>query len=169
MRTLSLSVSAVVSLFSLFLPLDASASATLTVAGAPGAMAQMMHGHADPPATPAMTLIAADGQPGMAQMMHDHAGAMTAAAQTLPATQQADVDTAAAVYSAQGAIARWDAHEVAIAHHAIPALKWPQMTMTFALPDALAAKPLATGTAVNFSFRLQNGSYTVTAIQPVQL
>ncbi|WP_406705146.1 copper-binding protein [Sodalis sp.] len=141
MRTLSLSVSAVVSLFTLFLPLDASASATLTVAGAPGAMAQMMH---------------------------DHAGAMTAAAQTLPATQQADVDTAAAVYSAQGSIARWDAHEVAIAHHAIPALKWPPMTMTFALPDALAAKQLATGTAVNFSFRLQNGSYTVTAIQPVQ-
>ncbi|OIV46314.1 hypothetical protein BK025_12480 [Sodalis sp. TME1] len=168
MRTLSLSVSAVVSLFSLFLPLDASASATLTVAGAPGAMAQMIHDHADTFATPPVTLIAADGQPGMAQMMHDHAGAMTADVQTLPATQQADVDTAAAVYSAQGAITRWDAHEVAIAHHAIPALKWPPMTMTFALPDALAAKPLATGTAVNFSFRLQNGSYTVTAIQPVQ-
>ncbi|WP_158382380.1 hypothetical protein [Candidatus Sodalis pierantonius] len=38
----------------------------------------------------------------------------------------------------------------------------------FSLFLPLAAKPLVTGTAVNFSFRLQNGSYTVTAIQPVQ-
>ncbi|WP_244267510.1 copper-binding protein [Sodalis-like endosymbiont of Proechinophthirus fluctus] len=40
--------------------------------------------------------------------------------------------------------------------------------MTFALLNVLVAKLLATGTAVNFSFRLQGDSYTITAIQPVQ-
>ncbi|MGL9774238.1 MAG: hypothetical protein ACR5LG_10755 [Sodalis sp. (in: enterobacteria)] len=33
---------------------------------------------------------------------------------------------------------------------------------------ALASRPLAKGIAVNFSFRLQDGTYTVSAIQPVQ-
>ncbi|MFT4464495.1 MAG: hypothetical protein ACMX3H_06970 [Sodalis sp. (in: enterobacteria)] len=94
MRTVLLSVSAVISLLSFFLPLNASASATLTVAGDPGAMVQTMHGHADTLSLPHMTPVSADGQSGMAQMMHAHAGAMTADAQTLPAIQQADVDTA---------------------------------------------------------------------------
>lgn len=143
MRILLLSVSAVVGLFFVFSPLTAAA-VTPACADDAAAMAQTVHNHAAAITTPHM---------------------ITADARAMP---QADVDTAAATYSAQGAIARRGDHDVAIAHQAISALKWPPMTMTFALPDALASRPLAKGTAVNFSFRLQDGTYTVSAIQPVQ-
>ncbi|WP_246579860.1 copper-binding protein [Candidatus Sodalis endolongispinus] len=132
-------------------------------------MAQTMYNHPATLATSHMTT--AEDAAAMAQTVHIHPATLATPPMTTADAreiQQAAVDTATATYSAQGAIARWGDHEVAIAHQAIPALRWPPMTMTFALPDALASRPLAKGSAVNFSFRLQDGTYTVSDIQPVQ-
>ncbi|TCL05759.1 MULTISPECIES: copper-binding protein [Sodalis] len=91
----------------------------------------------------------------MPGMQHDH-GMMTAA------------DAAASDYHSQGIIKLWDSRHVAIAHHAIPALNWPPMTMTFAVPPAFAGQKLAVGTQVDFSFRQDAQGYQLTAIHPVQ-
>ncbi|WP_255557253.1 copper-binding protein [Sodalis sp. dw_96] len=91
----------------------------------------------------------------MPGMQHDN-GMMTAA------------DAAASDYHSQGIVKLWDNQHVAIAHHAIPALNWPPMTMTFAVPPAFAGQKLAVGTQVDFSFRQDAQGYQLTAIHPVQ-
>lgn len=91
--------------------------------------------------------------------MH-HNGGMTT-------TSNATASTAAD-YHSQGVIKRWDGQRVAIAHHAIPALNWPPMTMTFAVPQGLAGKTPAAGTTVDFSFRQDDQGYSLTAIHPMQ-
>ncbi len=92
----------------------------------------------------------------MSEMHHDH---------NMMATS--DVATPAD-YRSQGVIKRWDAQRVAIAHHAIPALNWPPMTMTFTVPQALAGQKLAVGTQVDFSFRQDDQGYSLTAIHSIQ-
>jgi len=91
----------------------------------------------------------------MPGMQHDH-GMMTAA------------DASASDYHSQGTVKLWDNQHVAIAHHAIPALNWPAMTMTFTVPQALAGQKLAVGTQVDFSFRQDAQGYQLTAIHSVQ-
>ena len=71
-------------------------------------------------------------------------------------------------YHSQGQIKIWHATRVSIAHSAIPALSWPPMTMTFDLPESLAAQPLPAGTSVTFSFRQTEQGYQLTAISAQQ-
>ncbi|CNI66142.1 copper-binding protein [Yersinia intermedia] len=71
-------------------------------------------------------------------------------------------------YHSQGQIKTWHATRVSIAHSAIPALSWPPMTMTFDLPESLAAQPLPAGTSVTFSFRQTEQGYQLTAISAQQ-
>ncbi len=99
-----------------------------------------------------------DGMGDMAGMHHD--GSMMTSAETAAPT--------AGEYHSHGIIKRWDGQRVAIAHHAVPALNWPPMTMTFSLPQAFAARPLAAGTEVDFSFRQDDQGYSLTSIHPVQ-
>ncbi len=63
----------------------------------------------------------------MPGMQHDN-GMMTAA------------DAAASDYHSQGIVKLWDNQHVAIAHHAIPALNWPPVTMAFPVPPAFAGQ-----------------------------
>ncbi|MEA9392870.1 copper-binding protein [Acerihabitans sp. TG2] len=92
--------------------------------------------------------------------MHSDGGMMTPSNTTVPSTTEE--------YHSQGTIKRWNAQGVAIAHHAVPSLNWPPMTMTFSLPPALAAHPLASGTEVDFSFHQDDQGYSLTAIHPIQ-
>ncbi|CRL46440.1 hypothetical protein SGGMMB4_05079 [Sodalis glossinidius str. 'morsitans'] len=85
MRILLLSANAVVSLFFVFSPLTVAAA--ITPACADNAAGQTVHNHPS----------------DMAQMMHDHPATLTTPPMTTAdarAMQQADVDTAAATYSA---------------------------------------------------------------------
>ena len=98
------------------------------------------------------------GMGDIADMHHD-GGMMTSPATAAPSSRE---------HHSQGIIKRWDAQGVAIAHHAVPSLNWPPMTMTFSLPPALAGHPLAIGTQVDFSFRQDDQGYSLTAIHPIQ-
>ncbi|WP_174848867.1 copper-binding protein [Yersinia artesiana] len=100
-------------------------------------------------ATPSMT----ESMP----MSHDH-GAMMADTTT---THTND-------YHSGGQIKAWNANSVSIAHSAIPALNWPPMSMSFDLPDNLAATPIPVGTQVTFSFRQTEQGYQLTAISAQQ-
>lgn len=51
-------------------------------------------------------------------------------------------------------------------HEPIPALKWPAMTMDFAVRDNTLLKGLSKGLAVEFDMVAQEGGFIVTAIRP---
>ena len=59
-----------------------------------------------------------------------------------------------------------DASQVTLDHAAVPALKWPAMTMPFKLADPALARGLKKGQAVSFSFDKQGDDYRITAIAP---
>ncbi|HDL7341148.1 copper-binding protein [Yersinia enterocolitica] len=71
-------------------------------------------------------------------------------------------------YHSRGQIKAWNANSVSIAHSSIPALNWPPMTMSFDLPNNLAATSIPVGTQVTFSFRQTEQGYQLTAISAQQ-
>jgi Cu(I)/Ag(I) efflux system periplasmic protein CusF len=48
----------------------------------------------------------------------------------------------AQTFGSEGVITQWQSGSVGISHHAIPALKWPAMTMNFSLPPEISANSL---------------------------
>ncbi|AKU13858.1 cation efflux system transmembrane protein, resistance-nodulation-division (RND) family [Azoarcus sp. CIB] len=87
------------------------------------------------------------------------------------ATFTAGKDGGAAVqhYSADGTLDAIDtsAGTVSITHGAIPALKWPPMTMDFNLASPEVVKNIAPGTPIRFEFEQRtSGEFTITRIEP---
>jgi Cu(I)/Ag(I) efflux system protein CusF len=97
--------------------------------------------------TAATAALSLAGQPAAAQLagMDDHAGHAGHAA-----------DPSAPV-EAVGVVRVIDAKaaKVTLAHEAIPALKWPPMTMAFKVADPTLLKGLSVGTKVRFKLRGQ--------------
>lgn len=79
------------------------------------------------------------------------------------AMQDPAARTAVEIHS-QGVVKSWDERKVSIAHHAIPALSWPPMTMSFLLPSSPSFAVLPVGTEVDFSFLPIDGGYQLIAI-----
>lgn len=71
----------------------------------------------------------------------------------------------ATIYHATGIVKQWNADSVTLAHEAIPALRWPAMTMTFRLPVNDNLTPLQPGSSVRFSFVQRADGYTLTDIK----
>ena len=57
-----------------------------------------------------------------------------------------------------------DAAAITLEHEAVPALKWPAMTMPFQLARPDLARGLKAGDAVRFRFRQKGDEHVVTAI-----
>jgi Cu(I)/Ag(I) efflux system membrane fusion protein len=57
-----------------------------------------------------------------------------------------------ALYETTGTIEQLTGNSVTLSHEPVPAIGWPAMTMTFALPDASIARGLKTGDHVRFGF-----------------
>jgi Cu(I)/Ag(I) efflux system membrane fusion protein len=56
---------------------------------------------------------------------------------------------------------------VVIEHEAVPALKWPAMTMPFAVPDRTLLRSLRPGQRIEFGFnRLGDGEYALSDVKP---
>lgn len=76
---------------------------------------------------------------------------------------------AAGRHEARGTLDAVDAAAgtVSITHEAVPALKWPGMTMEFGLAAPQLARGIAPGTPIRFEFEDRgNGEFVVTAIAP---
>ncbi|APS29345.1 copper-binding protein [Pectobacterium brasiliense] len=73
-----------------------------------------------------------------------------------------------AVYQTTGIVKQWDTNSVTLSHAPIAELKWPAMTMAFALPSRGGITPLSVNTPVTFSFIQNDSGYTLTAITPQQ-
>ena len=88
----------------------------------------------------ALTLLA---QPAAAQM-----SAMDPAAHAVEASAPVEADGVGRAIDAKAA-------KITLAHEAIPALKWPPMTMAFKVADPTLLKGLSVGTKVRFKLRGQ--------------
>jgi Cu/Ag efflux protein CusF len=75
----------------------------------------------------------------------------------------------AAVYSAKGAITGVDKAEgtITLRHEAVPAVRWPAMTMNFRLEDPSIADGFKLGDAVRFDFRNDGPTPTIVHIEPL--
>ncbi len=67
-------------------------------------------------------------------------------------------------FSTRGRVVEIDGATITLDHEAVPALKWPAMTMPFQLARPDLARGLSTGEAVRFRFRPQGDEHIVTAI-----
>ncbi|HEY1846457.1 MAG TPA: copper-binding protein [Buttiauxella sp.] len=76
--------------------------------------------------------------------------------------------SAAGVYQSQGVVKKVAVGTVSIAHHPVPALNWPAMTMTFRLPSDGDLPPLKAGDKVDFSFSQQADGYSVVSVTPTK-
>jgi Cu(I)/Ag(I) efflux system membrane fusion protein len=84
-----------------------------------------------------------------------------------PTAASAATTTAASEpYRTSGVIVDIDGAQVTLDHAAVPALKWPAMTMPFKLADPALGRGLKKGQAVDFSFDKQGDDYRITAITP---
>ena len=72
---------------------------------------------------------------------------------------------AAAEHEVAGTVVETDARSITLDHAAVPALKWPAMTMGFQLARPELAKGLKAGDPVRFRFRQQGDASIVTAIE----
>ena len=75
---------------------------------------------------------------------------------------------AANAFTVRGVIEEVSPTELTLAHDAVPALKWPAMTMGFKLADPKLAAGLAPRLAVRFTFAKQGEDYVITAIERVK-
>lgn len=81
------------------------------------------------------------------------------------ATQEHGAYGATPAYTVRGVVEEVSTTELTLAHDAIPALKWPAMTMGFRLSDPRLATGLAPKQQVRFTFSKQGEDYVITAIE----
>ena len=67
-------------------------------------------------------------------------------------------------FTTRGRVIELDAAAITLEHEAVPALKWPAMTMPFQLARPDLARGLKAGDAVRFRFRQKGDEHVVTAI-----
>lgn len=75
---------------------------------------------------------------------------------------------AANAFTVRGVIEEISPTELTLAHDAVPALKWPAMTMGFRLADPRLAAGLAPKQQVRFTFTKQGEDYVITAIEGIK-
>jgi Cu(I)/Ag(I) efflux system protein CusF len=76
-------------------------------------------------------------------------------------------DKAGATHKATGVVKSLNKEKgtVTFAHEAVESLKWPAMTMSFAVKDEAFFNKLVAGEAVKFSFKKEGKSYVVTSVE----
>ncbi|UHJ63925.1 efflux RND transporter periplasmic adaptor subunit [Melaminivora jejuensis] len=84
------------------------------------------------------------------------------------ATPEHGAHGAAPAYTVRGVVEEVSTAELTLAHDAIPALKWPAMTMGFKLADPRLAAGLAPKQQVRFTFSKQGEDYVITAIEGIK-
>ncbi|HWP25877.1 MAG TPA: copper-binding protein [Xanthobacteraceae bacterium] len=76
--------------------------------------------------------------------------------------------TVGSKYTAKGKVVAVKDSGITIAHGPVPALKWPAMSMEFALDSPTMAKDVKPGDTVSIQFVQRNGKYVVTHLAKAQ-
>lgn len=72
----------------------------------------------------------------------------------------------AASWQGEGVIKRVTPTSITIAHHPIPALNWPAMTMQFAQPTSQPVTAQRVGEEVEFTFTEGDSGYQIVSLNP---
>lgn len=88
----------------------------------------------------------------------EQARARTGAANSAPLT------ATAGTYRASGRVQAIEGRSITLAHGPVPALEWPAMTMTFAVPEAVPLAGLSVGSQVDFTFDRGGGKPTIRSL-----
>ncbi len=91
-------------------------------------------------------------------------GVLARAASPAASAGAISAPAAAEEHRARGVVVEIDAGTITLNHEAIPALKWPAMTMAFKLADRKLAQGLAKGQTVEFGLAQQGGDYVITRV-----
>jgi Cu(I)/Ag(I) efflux system membrane fusion protein len=94
-------------------------------------------------------------------------GVMARGAPVAASAAAASAPAAMGLYRTTGVIVEIEPDSLTLEHAAVPALKWPAMTMPFKLGDKAMASGLKKGQSVEFSFDKQGDDYRITAIAPM--
>ena len=92
----------------------------------------------------------------------EQARAQTGAANSAPGPVSATAATP--TYRASGRVQAIGGRSITLAHGPVPALEWPAMTMTFAVPDAVPLAGLSVGSRVDFTFDRVGGNPTIRSL-----
>ncbi len=87
-----------------------------------------------------------------------------ASLQGLTAPAASPAAAGVAEFDTRGRVVELDGATITLEHEAVPALKWPAMTMPFQLARPDVARGLKAGDAVRFRFRAQGSEHVVTTI-----
>jgi Cu(I)/Ag(I) efflux system periplasmic protein CusF len=81
--------------------------------------------------------------------------------------KEGDKKGQSAAHKATGTVSKIDPtkNAVTIAHGPVPTMKWPAMTMTFAVKDKAMLDKLAAGKKVEFEFVQQGNNYVITEVK----
>ena len=69
------------------------------------------------------------------------------------------------VHRTTGIVTRVDKGKVMIKHDPVPSLKWPTMTMAFAVKDKAVMDKLAKDKKIDFEFTKEGKDYVVTSVK----
>jgi len=106
-----------------------------------------------------------DSEASLRGLLPAQAGASAAAQGHGEHGASAPAAAAANAFTVRGVIEEVSSSELTLTHDAVPALKWPAMTMGFKLADPKLAAGLAPKQAVRFTFAKQAEDYVITAIE----
>lgn len=67
-------------------------------------------------------------------------------------------------YRTSGRVQSIGGRSITLAHGPVPALEWPAMTMTFAVPDAVPLAGISAGNQVDFTFDMVGGKVTIRSL-----
>lgn len=104
-----------------------------------------------------IAMSAAIAMPVTALAAGDHAHGRSGSGQQAAATAE--------TIQGKGVVKALKDGKVTLSHEAIPALKWPPMTMDFTLQEPGLAQGLKVGDAVLFELRPAANGYVINAIQ----
>jgi len=90
-----------------------------------------------------------------------------AVAQSMESKSKPEVDKGQAAHKASGIVKAADRGKgtVTLAHGPVPSLKWPAMTMSFAVKDKALLEKLPTNKKVDFEFVQQGKDYVITDVK----
>ncbi len=80
------------------------------------------------------------------------------------AANSARLTATAPTYRASGRVQAIEGRSITLAHGPVPALEWPAMTMTFAVPEAVPLAGLSVGSQVDFTFDRVGGKPTIRSL-----
>ena len=114
-----------------------------------------------------LAIVLSVGMPAMSQAQSGDMKGMDMKDHKGMGMKEGDKKGQGASHKAAGTVTKIDPakNAVTIAHDPVPTMKWPAMTMTFAVKDKAMLEKLPAGKKVAFEFVQQGKDYVITGVK----